>query len=77
MDSGLGLGWIGSIGVFVTLLGLLAIGYCIWGANKVRRRDDPNDGPSRDILKRLVAINLAGVSLATLGLMLVILALVL
>ena len=67
------------IGCLVTGLGLIALIYCIVGAMKLRRHigQDETDPQTMQQLQRLVIVNYAGLAIATLGLCMLIIGLVL
>lgn len=64
--------WIGSI---ITLLGLAGLGYCIVRALAIRRESTPETAAAEQ--QKLVAVNVASVGIATLGLCCVIVGVIL
>ncbi len=67
--------WLVIVGVFVTLAGLVGLGLCIGKAAAIRKLDDPDQ--ARAQLHWLVALNMASVGLAGLGLAFVVIGLIL
>ena len=65
------MGWLVYPGIFVTLLGLGGLGYCIWKANGLRNSSLEGEDMTAQ-LQRLIPINLASVSVAGIGLALVV-----
>ena len=65
------MGWLIYFGVFVTLLGLCGLVYCIWKANGLRNSSLEGEDMTAQ-LQRLIPINLASVSVAGIGLAIVV-----
>lgn len=63
--------WLVYPGIFVTLLGLCGLLYCIWKANGLRNSSLEGEDMTAQ-LHRLIPINLASVSIAGMGLALVV-----
>ena len=63
-------------GTALTLAGLLALGWCILAAIRLRRAGQ-DDEAIRARMRRVVAVNMAALALSTLGLMCVILGIML
>ncbi|PLS21643.1 hypothetical protein [Neptunicoccus cionae] len=65
------MGWLVYPGIFVTLLGLCGLLYCIWKANGLRNSSLEGEDMTAQ-LQRLIPINLASVCVAGIGLALVV-----
>ncbi|NKX44857.1 hypothetical protein [Roseicyclus persicicus] len=60
------------VGTGLALMGLLALGYCIWAAVSAKRAGLP-DPELRARLQRIVTINMGALLLSVIGLMCVVL----
>ena len=65
------MGWLIYPGAMVTVLGLAGLGYCIWKANGLRT-SGLEGADMTAALQRLIPINLASVSVAGIGLAMVV-----
>lgn len=67
--------WLVILGTLTTLAGLAGLGWCIKSAAAIKRLDDPDAAKSR--MHGLVALNMASVGVAGIGLAFVVLGLIL
>ena len=63
--------WLIYLGALVTMIGLFGLGYCIWKANALRTSGLEGHDMTQ-ALQRLIPINLASVSVAGIGLAMVV-----
>ena len=64
------------LGAALVAAGLVGLGYCIWKGVQIRRGQTPPD-EARSALNRLLAVNLASVGVAGLGLAMLVIGFVL
>ncbi|NQW14727.1 MAG: hypothetical protein HQ479_10775 [Rhodobacter sp.] len=59
------------LGVFIALLGLAGLGWCIWLAVSAKRANLP-DAEMKARLQKVVALNMAAMGLSAMGLMMIV-----
>jgi hypothetical protein len=59
------------LGVFIALLGLAGLGWCIWLAVSAKRANLP-DAEMKARLQKVVALNMAAMGLSAMGLIMIV-----